>query len=415
MLPHQDKDDPRRHIVWVLLHGKLFKCSVHSVRPVTSAERFHYEVHEKEDVTKMKSLSDLVPNREFVDITDEIPDPDEPELQILPPRPDSTAAVPTLRIWGKKHLGPADWTTIHRSSPLGLGIPNPAPLPGLGSASDSRSPGLDLPASSSQPAGLDLPAEAAPIPVNDYDAGDTSAYKPESPVREPPLVPHPEEPEAKRLRGLDYDLKWVEQLQQDAAQEANTMDIFSALQDPCVEEAFMISFDFTVETQRQRKMLERNPVLYLTKKMGNAEVQLTKLSAEHRALFERAKTKEVDSFLKNQAVRKCLNDAEIRRAVDVGRIVKSRWVLTWKPTAPDELQSAKQDARENPNTLLTSDGARKAKARIVLLGFQHPSLLDRSFKTAAPVQSMLGSNMLYLLSTHHQWKIHGLDLATAFL
>ena len=68
LLPHQDKDDPRRHIVWVLLQGKLFKCSVHSVRPVTPVERFHHDVHQREDVSKMKTLSDLVPTREFVDM-----------------------------------------------------------------------------------------------------------------------------------------------------------------------------------------------------------------------------------------------------------------------------------------------------------------------------------------------------------
>ena len=28
---------------------------------------------------------------------------------------------------------------------------------------------------------------------------------------------------------------------------------------------------------------------------------------------------------------------------------------------------------------------------------------------------MVGRNLLYLLATHHQWPIHGLDLATAFL
>ena len=102
LLPHQDRDDPRRHIIWVLMHGKLFKCSVHSVRPVTAVERFHHDVHSKEDVTKMKTLSDLVPEREFVDITDEVPDPDEPELQILPPKPDDTSVIPAMRIWGKK-------------------------------------------------------------------------------------------------------------------------------------------------------------------------------------------------------------------------------------------------------------------------------------------------------------------------
>ena len=50
----------------------------------------------------------------------------------------------------------------------------------------------------------------------------------------------------------------------------------------------------------------------MAKKVGNAEVRLVKLTPEHRALFEKAKSEEVDSFLKKQAVRKCLDDAELR-------------------------------------------------------------------------------------------------------
>ena len=80
-------------------------------------------------------------------------------------------------------------------------------------------------------------------------------YEPESPVREPPPVPHPDESEAKRPRGLrhgpKYDLKWVEQLERDAAQEAQELDAFAALQE--TEEAFQISFDLSVESHRQRK------------------------------------------------------------------------------------------------------------------------------------------------------------------
>ena len=420
LLPHQDRDDPRRHIIWVLMHGKLFKCSVHSVRPVTAVERFHHDVHSKEDVTKMKTLSDLVPEREFVNITDEVPDPDEPELQILPPKPDDTSVIPAMRIWGKKQLQSDDWKTVHRSTPLGLGVRDPAPLPGLGRAERSRSPGLDRKASSSQAAGLNLPAEDAPVqPVNVY-GGDDSPYEPGTPINDLPEEhspgdPHPEAPESKRPRNLEYDMKWVEQLQQDAALEAQTMDVHTALQDPCVEEAFMISFDLSMDSQRQRKQLVRNPSLFMAKKVGNAEVQLVKLTPEHRALFEKAKSREVDSFLKNQAVRRCLDDQEVRRAVESQRIIKARWILTWKSTPPDEIDDARKEASEDPNTVLTKDGSKKAKARIVLLGFQHPSLLDRTFKTAAPVQSMVGRNMLYLLAAHHQWQIHGLDLATAFL
>ena len=207
------------------------------------------------------------------------------------------------------------------------------------------------------------------------------------------VIPHSEAPESKRPRNLEYDMKWVEQLQQDAALEAQTMDVHTALQDPCVEEAFMISFDLSMDSQRQRKQLVRNPSLFMAKKVGNAEVQLAKLTPEHRALFEKAKSREVDSFLKNQAVRRCVDDQEVRRAVESEsqRIIKARWILTWKSTPPDEIDDARKEESEDPNTVLTKDGSKKAKARIVLLGFQHPSLLDRTFKTAAPVQSMDGT------------------------
>ena len=139
------------------------------------------------------------------------------------------------------------------------------------------------------------------------------------------------------------------------------------------------------------------------------------MTPEHRALFQKAKPKEADSFLKNQAVRRGLDDQETRRAEGSKRIIKARWILSWKSTPPDEIDAARKAASEDLNSVLTKDGANKAKTRIALLGFQHPSLLDRSFKTAAPVQSMVGRNMLYLLATHHQWQMHGLDLAAAFL
>ena len=224
----------------------------------------------------------------------------------------------------------------------------------------------------------------------------------------------PDETAPKRPKNTAYDLKWVEQLETDAALESNTMDAFSALQQTD-DEVIQICFDLELSTNRQRKMLERQPVLFLAKKLNGAEVQVQRLSDYDRSLFQRAKTKEVTSFLKNEAVRKCLSDEEVRRAYDSNRIIRARWVLTWKCTPPDEIEQAKHEAANDPETVLSKDGSRKAKARIVLLGFQHPSLLDRSFKTSAPVQSMIGRNLIYLLAVQEQWEIHGLDLATAFL
>ncbi|CAE7647833.1 unnamed protein product [Symbiodinium sp. CCMP2456] len=195
--------------------------------------------------------------------------------------------------------------------------------------------------------------------------------------------------ETKRAK---VDTNWVELLHKEAAQEEK-FDLYDAMEE--AEVFLKVEFDLEPPTSnRQRKMLEGNPQAYLVKKM---------------------KAKEVDSFVKNEAVRNCLDDKEIREAYDTKRIVKARWVLTWKLVPPEDQDEARQDAVINKDTVHTKDGKRKAKARIVLLGFQHPNLLVPSFKTASPVQSSLGRNLLYTMAAQHQWSLEGLDLATAFL
>ena len=285
MLPHQSQDDPRRHIVWVLMQGKLLRCSVHSVRPVTPTEKLHHELNSREDITRWRSLEDLLPRREFTDITDEIPDPEQLELPHLPPQPDDTTIMPIRRAVGKKTLTPDDWKTIHRLTPLGVSGTSVAMPFGLGGSNAS---------SSHRPSDA-VPGDGA---VNDYGSDD---YEPESPYEPPGRAENetaPEEPEAKRARSVAYDLKWVEQLEADAAFEQQSGDIFEAFMD--TEDFIMYSFDIRLESNRQRKMFERNPVLYLTKKMNGAEVQLARLSEHEKRLFHRAKMKEVTSFIKNE-------------------------------------------------------------------------------------------------------------------
>ena len=348
VLPQQASGDPRRHIVWVLIGTQVFRCSVHSVRPVTETERFMYETSGQEDFSRWRTLDDVLPRREYTDITEEEPNEDEVEMPDLPPRPDSTTTVnPSRRVTGK-------------ATPL------------------------SEPASST--------AEPTPAPTTTRPLEDVNDYD--------------NEPAAKKARGDDLD--WVEQLTMEADREARAMDIFAAMDD--TEEFLKIEFDVGNLSNRQKKHLERDPVTFMVKKMRDSEVSISRLKPE-----ERAKAKEVDSFMRNEAVRKCLNQDEVREAYSSGRIVKARWVLTWKPVPPEDRESALQDQRNNPETLRAKDGARKAKARIVLLGFQHPSLLDPSFKTSSPVQSTLGRNLLYAMSVQHQWPLEGLDLATAFL
>ncbi|CAE7328962.1 nosip [Symbiodinium sp. CCMP2592] len=382
VLPHQQEGDHRRHVVWVLIGSQLLRCSVHSVRPVTEVERFQYETTTHEDVTRWKSLADVLPRKEYHDLVDDVPDEDEVELPDLPLQPDETTMVnPPRRLRTK--------TSSVRFQPYGQ-------------QADDEPDGEE-------------PPDPLPPPVNDYQPATSSTTPPT-----PTTTPHrhadsqpTEQPDPKRSRR--EDITWVQELEAAALQEHEEMDIFHALQE--TQEFLKIEFDVEPPaSNRQRKFLERNPVAYMVKKMRDSEVSLSRLPPRELSLFNRAKAKEVDSFLRNEAVRKCLNDEEVKQAYESGRIVRARWVLTWKSVPPEDQADAERDARENPDkTLHDSKGRRKAKARIVLLGFQHPNLLDPTFKTSSPVQSTLGRNLLYLLAAHHQWDLEGLDLATAFL
>jgi hypothetical protein len=136
--------------------------------------------------------------------------------------------------------------------------------------------------------------------------------------------------------------------------------------------------------------------------MRDCEVRYERLSPEHKQLFTKAKTKEVSSFLKQEAVRKCKDKFEEKEAEESGRIMKCRWVLTWKPI-PEEEQAEERAKAQESNSTTTKDGKRKAKARIVLLGYQHPDLLKENFNSSAPVQSVLTRNIYDLHDGSPEW------------
>ena len=404
VLPHQEEGDHRRHILWILIGSRIYRCSVHSVRPVTEVERFQHEMTSQEDPTRWHSLSDILPRREFTDLVDEVPGEHDIETPALPWQPDSSTYAPIRRADGKQTLKPSDWHIRHRSSPLGLGPPDPKVQHFVPSTSSAPSTAPPMPP---------MDPAAAEDNVNDY----TPSVAPESPTGQhldDTSAPHPDEPESKRARS-EYDLKWIEKLEEDLDENGTEMLYDCVLELEEDMDILTISFDIEPETNTKKKELLRHPLLYLVKKMNNSEVNIQRLSNLEKVLFNRAKSKEVNSFLKNTAVRRCLDDDEIREAYGANRILKARWVLTWKPVPPDEREEALKDSKENPETVVNSQGTKKAKARIVLLGFQHPNLMEKSFKTAAPVQSGLGRSLLYVLATYKQWEIQGLDLATAFL
>ena len=387
VLNHQAPGDERRHLMWVVIGSQLMRCSVHSVRPVTSSEQIAYEVANKDDPSQWRSIADLLPQRNYVDLSDEVPGENEVEEPFLPEKPDpSTTLVPLRRAIGKQPVPPTDMVT----------------------AEERRL--LNETTDETQEVAAEVPAE-----INDYGNDD---YSPE-------VLPQPPEKKQKtdasssslddstasRKIPREDNMLWLKNLVQ---QEDESWNHFQASMEDDGN-VFTIEVEVEVDSNRTRKNLLRNPVAFLVKKMRDSEVVFGKLSNADKQLFCRAKAKEVSSFLQNEAVRKCLDDKEIKDALGSGRILRARWVLTWKLVPPEDQREAQQDALNNPNTVHTKAGDKKAKARIVLLGYEHPELGSSSYRTSSPVQSLLARNLLYQMVCQHDWKLEGLDLATAFL
>ena len=123
-----------------------------------------------------------------------------------------------------------------------------------------------------------------------------------------------------------------------------------------------------------------------------AEVVLRKLNKDDQELFEVAMKKELDSFLSSEAVQICSS-----HGISPERVMQMRWVYTWK------------SVDEGDQTV----GNRKAKARLIIKGYQDPRLL--TLPRESPTLSVLGRNLLLACAACFKMLICSGDIKTAFL
>ena len=118
------------------------------------------------------------------------------------------------------------------------------------------------------------------------------------------------------------------------------------------------------------------------------EVGLRDLSPEERRQFSEAKGKEVDAWLHHQTIKR-------ERQVSCGsQLMRCRWILAWK--AP-----------------LQEGGPRRAKARLVVLGFEDPEL--STIPNDAPTLGKDARQLLIQQVVSRGWKLINFDISTAFL
>ena len=185
------------------------------------------------------------------------------------------------------------------------------------------------------------------------------------------------------MESFDESVDWFQRERPPIARMTNVSD---------EREIFEIDVGDPLESERS---FCRDSSLWLSKKLSDgksSEVTYHRLLHRHRQQlqFDEAMTKELSRVLAANAVRRLSQEEELNLKPE--RLLRMRWVLTWK---------------------YTEGGDRKAKARLVILGYQHPELT--SVPTAAPTLGKVSRHLLLQTCALHKLRDHFGDVSSAFL
>jgi hypothetical protein len=155
--------------------------------------------------------------------------------------------------------------------------------------------------------------------------------------------------------------------------------------------AVAVSIDLP-DSARLKKRACRNFEAFVISEIRKQRVEVSerKLDAGDKERFVAAKGREVKQYVAEAVCDKLPTSFR----VPPERRMRMRWVLTWQddPEAPD---------------------GKKAKARIVILGFEDPDLTERP--TAAPTASRRGRMCMLQVCAYLGMVVERADAATAFL
>ena len=168
------------------------------------------------------------------------------------------------------------------------------------------------------------------------------------------------------------------------------------------EEEKSTAFELTIELEDHEiltctRLTHKEQVSYLASaaKRQKVEVKEKDLSDEDRRLFLKAKEKEIASWLSTETVRKIA-----RNQLPQDQILRSRWVLTWKP-----IEQTHDGDLLNPT--------HKPKARLVILGYEDPHL--ESLNRDSPTMGRDSRTLILQYAASAKWRISAFDIQTAFL
>ena len=146
--------------------------------------------------------------------------------------------------------------------------------------------------------------------------------------------------------------------------------------------------------QLRKTEVDATAFLVSSAKKQRSEVKLKDLTEAQKAEFAKAKEKEVDQWLSTGTVQAILRDR-----IPSANILRSRWILTWKEVDEIEAQEIGQ--------------TRKAKARLVILGYEDPNLTE--IPRDSPTLQKESRSLILQYCASQKWTIQSFDVKTAFL
>ena len=157
------------------------------------------------------------------------------------------------------------------------------------------------------------------------------------------------------------------------------------------QQAFCLEIPVKAKSYKQclKEPQEQMSLLASMSKRARTEVYLKDLTPQERQMFNKAKDKKIQCWLQTSAIK-----AVLRRSLNPDQILRSRWILTWKPPEPGESQH-------------------RAKARLVVLGFQDPKLVE--VMRDAPTLSREGRAIVLQSVASAKFTLTSFDIKTAFL
>ena len=172
----------------------------------------------------------------------------------------------------------------------------------------------------------------------------------------------------------------------------DVQDILHVEQNQCFEmEIFFTSNDLN--------RLHSHPEEFVTlasnaAKRQHVEVKLKDLNEQDVMEFNAAKEKEIDQWLETATIRRIM-----RNRLPEENILRCRWILTWKQL--DSIDAAKEGK------------TRKAKARLVVRGFEDPDLTELA--RDSPTLQRESRALILQYCASRKWTIKSFDIRTAFL